>query len=50
MSARLRGLLGAAHPFPLTMVLALTALAGLASADGEPDARRFALLLAAMLF
>ncbi len=45
-----RGWLSAAHPFPLTLVLALTALIGLASADGKPDAARLALALVAMAF
>ena len=46
--AWLKGWLAAAHPFPLTLVLALTALVGVASADGEPDAQKLALLLVAM--
>jgi 4-hydroxybenzoate polyprenyltransferase len=44
----LRGWLAAAHPVPLALVLLLTALVGVASADGEPDATKLALLLAAM--
>jgi 4-hydroxybenzoate polyprenyltransferase len=46
--AGLKAWLAAAHPFPLTAVLLLTALVGVASADGEPDAARLALVLLAM--
>jgi len=46
--ARLKGWAGATHPFPLAIVVALTALVGFASADGEPDGARMALLLTAM--
>src|SRR5690606_37823264 len=45
-----RGWAGAAHPYPLSMVLLLTALIAFASAAGTPDAPRLALLLSAMLF
>lgn len=48
-AARLRGWAGAAHPYPLTMVLALTAFIAFASSDGEPEAWRLALVLASML-
>ncbi|HWC31018.1 MAG TPA: UbiA family prenyltransferase [Dehalococcoidia bacterium] len=41
--------LQAAHAFPLIMVLALTALIGAASSDGDIDAGRIALLVLAML-
>jgi 4-hydroxybenzoate polyprenyltransferase len=44
----LRGWLEAAHPFPLTMVLVLTALVGVSSAHGEPHPGHLALLLVAM--
>jgi len=46
--ASLRGWLAAAHPFPLALVLALTVLVGLASANGAPHAGRLALALLAM--
>ena len=46
--AAFRGWLSAAHPFPLTLVLALTALIGVASADGKPDAGWLALALVGM--
>jgi 4-hydroxybenzoate polyprenyltransferase len=46
--ASLRGWLAAAHPFPLALVLALTALVGIASTDGELDEGRLALALVAM--
>jgi 4-hydroxybenzoate polyprenyltransferase len=46
--AALKGWLAAAHPFPLTLVVVLTALVGVASADGEPDVTRLAAALAAM--
>ncbi len=49
MTARLIGWLQAAHPFPLAAVLGLTALVGVASAGGDLDSARFALLLTAML-
>jgi 4-hydroxybenzoate polyprenyltransferase len=45
----LRGWAGAAHPFPLAMVLLFTALIALASSEGEADAERFSLILLAML-
>jgi 4-hydroxybenzoate polyprenyltransferase len=45
----MKGWLAAAHPFPLTMVLVLTGLVGVASADGKPDGGRLTLVLAAML-
>jgi len=45
----MKGWLAAAHPFPLAMVLALTALIGVASAQGELDGASLALLLVAML-
>jgi 4-hydroxybenzoate polyprenyltransferase len=45
----MKGWVAAAHPFPLTMVLALTLLIGIASAQGELDVGRLALLLVAML-
>jgi 4-hydroxybenzoate polyprenyltransferase len=44
-----RGWLAAAHPFPLTMVLALTALVAAGSSEARPDAGRLTLLLLAML-
>jgi 4-hydroxybenzoate polyprenyltransferase len=43
-----KGWLAAAHPFPLTLVLALTALVGIASADGSLDEGRLTLALVAM--
>jgi 4-hydroxybenzoate polyprenyltransferase len=46
---RLSGLLQASHPFPIAAVVGLTALVGLVSADGAPDAGRFALVIVAML-
>ncbi len=46
---RARGLFEASHPFPIAAVLALTALVGLASTGGAPDASRFGLMLVAML-
>jgi 4-hydroxybenzoate polyprenyltransferase len=45
----LRGWLGAAHPFPLAMVVLLTALIGVASTGGSPGIGRLALVLLAML-
>jgi len=44
----LKGLVAAAHPFPLGTVMALTALVAAASAGWEPSGGRLALLLAAM--
>jgi 4-hydroxybenzoate polyprenyltransferase len=44
----LKGWLSAAHPLPLALIVALTALVGIASTDGEPDAARMALILLAM--
>ena len=46
---RLRGLARASHPFPLTVVVTLTALVGFVSASGSPDADRLVLLVTAML-
>lgn len=46
---RLAGWLQAAHPFPLCVVLTLTAVVGLISAGGSPEVGRLALLLLAML-
>jgi 4-hydroxybenzoate polyprenyltransferase len=46
----LRGWLAAAHPFPLAMVLVLTALIGVASSGGRPDGTRLALAVLAMAF
>ncbi|HWO72275.1 MAG TPA: UbiA family prenyltransferase [Dehalococcoidia bacterium] len=46
---RARGWAAATHPFPLSAVLVLTALIGVASARGEPDPWRMALMLSAML-
>ena len=43
------GLLGAAHPFPIAMVLVLTAVTGVASSRGHFDPWRLALVLLAML-
>ncbi len=44
----LKGLAAAAHPFPLTAVMGLTALVALTSAEWQPDGERLALLLVAM--
>src|SRR5688572_25858333 len=41
--------LQAAHPYPIAMVLSLTALVGLASADGEPPDDRLMLAVLSML-
>jgi 4-hydroxybenzoate polyprenyltransferase len=49
MMRALRGWIGASHPFPLAAVVALTALAGVASTDGSPDWGRLGLALLAML-
>jgi len=49
MLASLKAWLIAAHAFPLTAVMALTALIAIVSADGEPDASRLFALLVAML-
>jgi 4-hydroxybenzoate polyprenyltransferase len=46
---RLRSWLQASHPFPILMVLSLTALVGIASARDDLDARRLGLVLTAML-
>ncbi|HEY7268632.1 MAG TPA: UbiA family prenyltransferase [Dehalococcoidia bacterium] len=48
--AQIRGLVQASHPFPIAMVIALTALVGLASARAEVDSVRLAAAVAAMLF
>lgn len=45
---RVRGLIAAAHPFPVAAVLALTTLVAVTSADWQPGEERLALLLAAM--
>jgi 4-hydroxybenzoate polyprenyltransferase len=47
--AAARGLISASHPAPILLVLLLTALTGLASADGSPDAGRLGVALTAML-
>ena len=47
--SRLRGWIQAAHPFPLTAVLLVTALIGVASSDGTPDRGSLVLALLAML-
>jgi 4-hydroxybenzoate polyprenyltransferase len=46
--ASLKGWLAAAHPFPLALVLALTALVGIASTDGVLNEGRLTLALVAM--
>jgi 4-hydroxybenzoate polyprenyltransferase len=49
-ASRIAGWLGASHPYPLTMVLCLTALLAFASADGRPEVWRLLLLLISMFF
>jgi 4-hydroxybenzoate polyprenyltransferase len=49
MLVSLRAWLIAAHAFPLTAVMALTALIALVSANGKPDGSRLVALLIAML-
>jgi len=48
-STSVAGLLGAAHPFPIAMVLTLTLVTGVASSHGHFKPARLALVLAAML-
>jgi 4-hydroxybenzoate polyprenyltransferase len=50
MWRRLRGLIQASHPFPIVMVMSLTALVGLASSRGHADPAMLGAALAAMLF
>jgi 4-hydroxybenzoate polyprenyltransferase len=47
--SRLRGWIQAAHPFPLTAVLVVTALVGVAASEGEVNPGRLGLALLAML-
>ncbi len=49
-TAFLRGWIGACHPYPLAMVMTLTALIGLASSDGSPDLYRFVRVLLGMFY
>ena len=49
-TAFLRGWIGACHPYPLAMVMTLTALIGLASTDGGPDVYRFLRILLGMFY
>lgn len=49
LGQRLVAWLQAAHPYPIAMVLSLTALIGLASADGGPNFARLAVAVLAML-
>ncbi|HEX5369130.1 MAG TPA: UbiA family prenyltransferase [Dehalococcoidia bacterium] len=46
----IKGWIGACHPYPLAMVITLTALIGLASADGSPEAQHFLRVLLAMFY
>lgn len=48
LGSRLLGLAQACHPFPLAVVVALTALLGFVSADGGPDGSRLGLAVLAM--
>jgi 4-hydroxybenzoate polyprenyltransferase len=50
LGRRARGLLSASHPFPVAMVVSLTALLGVVSARGDLEAAALSLTVAAMLF
>jgi 4-hydroxybenzoate polyprenyltransferase len=45
----LKGWIAAAHPVPVALVIVLTGLVAVASADGKPDATKLTLVLLAML-